>query len=180
MRIIGGKHKGKILSTFDGDKIRPTSDRAREALFNILQFKIANCSFCDAFCGSGAVGIEAISRGAKEVFFTDSSIDSILLTKKNLLSIKENAVVENVDALTFLKRTSNFFDVIFLDPPYKFEKVDELLEIIAKKSLLKSDGVIVYEHNAIDLQKRFVVEKLELFSTKKYGIAEFDFYRWKQ
>ena len=88
MRIISGKYKGRKLSSFEGDAIRPTSDRAKEAIFSVLQFELAGKSFYDAFCGSGAMGIEALSRGAKSALFTDKSIQSCKLTQKNLDTLR--------------------------------------------------------------------------------------------
>ena len=84
MRIVGGIFKGRTLLGFDGDKIRPTSDKARESLFNILQYKVQDCTFLDLFCGTGAMGIEALSRGAVKVYFNDLSRESFSLTKNNL------------------------------------------------------------------------------------------------
>ena len=84
MRIVGGKYRSRVLTSFAGEDVRPTSDMVRESLFNILQGKIAGKTFLDLFCGTGAVGIEALSRGANKVTFNDLSKDSIALTKKNL------------------------------------------------------------------------------------------------
>ena len=115
MRVVGGIFKGRTLLSFDGDKIRPTSDKARESLFNILQFKTPDCIFLDLFCGTGAMGIEALSRGALKVDFNDLSRESVLLTKKNLEKIKaiDGYSITNLDAITFLKTTRTKYDVIF-------------------------------------------------------------------
>ena len=115
MRIIAGKHKGRILSTFKGDAVRPTADRAKEALFNIFKDEICGASFLDLFCGSGNVGIEALSRGAV-VTMCDNSKESVALTKKNLALIKEDCRVVFCDALDFLRSTKDRFDFIFIDP----------------------------------------------------------------
>ena len=112
MRIISGKYRGKNLKTFKGQEIRPTSDRAKEALFNILSFQVVSSTFLDAFSGTGAVGIEAISRGAKEVIFTDISKDSVNICKSNLESIKEDAKVYLQSADSYLSNTTKKFVII--------------------------------------------------------------------
>ena len=86
MRIVGGKHRSRVLKEFKGDAVRPTADKVRESLFNILQTQTEGATFLDLFGGTGAVGIEALSRGAKKVVFTDSSSDSIKLIKENLVT----------------------------------------------------------------------------------------------
>ena len=93
MRIIAGKHRGRVLKEFNGRDIRPTSDRAKEALFNILQFDVAGCSFLDLYSGTGGIGLEAISRGAEKVVFVDNSRESVKLLKENLAYLKEKAEI---------------------------------------------------------------------------------------
>ena len=115
MRIISGKHGGRVLKSFKGDAVRSTSDRAKEALFNIFKDKIFGSKFLDLFCGSGSVGIEALSRGAI-VTMCDVSKESVALTKANLALIKEDCVVVNADALSFLSSVKEKFDFIFIDP----------------------------------------------------------------
>lgn len=173
MRIIAGKHKGKILKEFKGESIRPTSDKARQALFNILQFEITNCVFLDAFCGTGAIGIEALSRGAGKVYMTDISKDSINIAGQNLQSVKENAVLLLQSAENFLKTTDVKFDIIFLDPPYDSKSGQACLEIISERGILKYGGKVIYEHRKGDGVE---FDKLKLISVKNYGIAEFLIY----
>ncbi len=177
MRIIAGKHKGKKLKEFDGTDIRPTSDKARQALFNILQFDISGSVFLDAFAGSGGVGIEAISRGAKTVIFTDKSREAIKLIGQNLDSIGEKAQVLLTDAVDFLSRTNLKFDFIFLDPPYASHDGEKALEIIAERKLLLDGGMAIFEHKTGDNRP---IDSLMLVQTKKYGIAEIDFYMVKE
>lgn len=174
MRVIGGKHKKRVLKEFDGNAIRPTSDRGREALFNVLQFSIFDSVFLDGFAGSGGVGIEAISRGAKTVIFTDSSKESVKLVNDNLKLVKENATVILTDVCNFLQTTNLKFDFIFLDPPYVSEKGVEALNIISKRKLLNSGGYAIYEHSA---GKTIEIDGLVIEKTKKYGICQFDFYK---
>lgn len=174
MRVVSGKYKGRKLASFEGDAIRPTSDRAKEAIFSILQFEIADKKFYDAFCGSGSMGIEALSRGAKEVLFTDRAQESCNLTKKNLKTIGENQRVINVDCLAFLQKTNEQFDVIFLDPPYKSNDGLMALEIIAKRNLLNKNGLVIIESGSVVNQP---IDGLFIEKVKKYGVANFTFYR---
>lgn len=172
MRIIAGKHRGRVLKEFEKIGVRPTADRAREALFNILQFEIAGSSFLDLFCGTGAVGIEAISRGAESVVFVDNSKESVKLTEENLATVKEKGKVFFSDASLYLTTTSEKFDFIFLDPPYSFDEADGLLKIVKERNLLKEGGRVIYEH---DGGKNFESEYLKVVSNRKYGIATFTF-----
>ena len=122
MRIIGGKFRSRALASFEGDEVRPTSDRAKESLFNILSLKIMGARVLDLFSGSGALGLESLSRGAKEVVFNDLSKDSVALLKKNMATLKitvngDEAKVYNFDYLTCLGALKGPFDIVFIDPP---------------------------------------------------------------
>ena len=176
MRIIGGKHKGRKLKTFDGTDIRPTSDRAREALFNIFQYKIAGAAFYDGFCGSGGVGIEALSRGAV-VTMTDISDKSIKLATENLNMINERATVIKSDCPTYLKRTDKKFDFIFLDPPYLSDAGETALKMIDERKILNADGYAVLEK---DVEVKNEYENLVFLSSRKYGKAYFNIYGVKK
>ena len=173
MRVISGKHKGRVLEKFKGDAIRPTADRAKEALFNIISYDIKGANFLDLFSGTGSIGIEAISRGADKVIFVDGSRESASIIKTNLSKLKEQALVEVTSAETYLLKTNEKFDFIFLDPPYNYKEADNLFKIIKEKNLLNAGGVIIYEHaNDYD----FTSQHFEIYDTRKYGIATFDFY----
>ena len=174
MRIISGKHKGKKLKSFDGFDVRPTSDRAREALFSMLMTKVIGSNFLDLCSGTGAIGLEAISRGASEVTFVDNSKESLKICDFNLKSIKESADLIFSDAISFLKSTSKTFDIIFFDPPYIFDDFTSVLKVIYDKNLLKENGLIIYEHK-LD-KPSLEVENFKLINTKKYGIAILNFY----
>jgi 16S rRNA (guanine(966)-N(2))-methyltransferase RsmD len=172
VRIVGGKFKGRTLLTFDGDKIRPTSDKARESLFNILQFQIVDTNFLDLFGGTGAVGLEALSRGAKSVYIIDASIDSVRLINKNKqkLNAIDGVTVKHLDAVEFLKSTDKKFDIIFVDPPYKegyYEKVAPLLY-----GVLKDGGIAILESETeLDIN----VVGLIVYDNRKYGRTRFTF-----
>jgi 16S rRNA (guanine966-N2)-methyltransferase len=178
MRIIGGKYRSRVLAEFKGDDVRPTSDRAREALFNILYTKTINARVLDLFAGSGALGIESLSRGAKEVVFNDISKDSLAILRKNLTALKveigREAVLKNYDYSTCLDALSGDFDLIFLDPPYRFDYGIKALEKIAKKGLLSKDGIVILEWD-----KPFdgEVQGLEKYDERKYGKAYLTFFK---
>lgn len=167
MRIISGKFKGKVLKEFELPTTRPTSDLVRGALFNIIGSKIVDSTFLDLFSGTGAVGIEALSRGAKQVYFVDSNSESINLIKKNLSLVNcRNYQIFNFDFLEALKNLSNQYiklDIIFIDPPYLSTFAEQALKLILKLNILNDNGLIFWEHDK---------EKLPLlnnFKTKKYG-----------
>lgn len=174
MRIIAGKYKGRKLSEFEGNAVRPTSDRAREGIFSAIAFELQGKKFLDGFSGSGAVGIEALSRGASSVVFTDSDKNSCELTKKNLRLVGETARVVNCDCVKFLSQTDEKFDIIFLDPPYKSSDGISALKIIAKRKLLNVGGLAILESGSVVNER---IDRLFVEKRKKYGIAEFAFYR---
>ncbi|MBO4323034.1 MAG: 16S rRNA (guanine(966)-N(2))-methyltransferase RsmD [Clostridia bacterium] len=173
MRVIAGKHRGRVLAEFKGREVRPTSDRAKEALFNILQGKTAGASFLDLFCGTGSIGIEALSRVAAKATLVDNSKESVKIAEKNLNALGEKADIVLCDAEAFIKRTSERFDIIFLDPPYKLN-VSALLDEIGRRDILSDGGVVIYEH---DENNSYSSEKLLLVDSRRYGIAQFDFYK---
>ena len=178
MRIIGGKYRSRVLASFDGDDVRPTSDRAREALFNILAFKVINARVLDLFAGSGALGIESLSRGAKEVVFNDYSRDSLAILKKNLSTLKieigKEASVKNYDYSVCLDTLNGTFDLIFIDPPYRLDIGKIALEKSAQKGLLSKGGIVVYER---DCAFEGEIADLEKFDERKYGKAYLTFFR---
>lgn len=145
MRIIAGKHRGRALASFRGDHIRPTPDRVKESLFQILSSKIAGARVLDLFAGSGALGLECLSRGAGEVVFNDSSRESLAVLQKNLRIAEEGAKVFNLDFRTLLSRIEGRFDLIFCDPPYQESYLKEILDTVSARNLLSADGLVVYE-----------------------------------
>lgn len=177
MRIISGKFKGKKLNTFNLDTTRPTSDMMREALFDKIGYRIYDCVFLDLFSGTGAVGIEAVSRGASQVYFADKNIDAIKLIKKNLSLVKnDNTFVLNSDFKTTLNTLKNqqiVFDIIFLDPPYKTDFAEQSINLITNLNLLNEDGIIVWEHDNSKLN--FISTNYPNITTKKYGEKYFTY-----
>lgn len=179
MRIIGGKFRSRVLAEFAGENVRPTSDRAREALFNILALKIYGARVLDLFAGSGALGLESLSRGAKEAVFNDCAKDSVAILKKNLNALKipvggEEAKVYNLDYLTCLEQVKGQFDLIFLDPPYRFDYGKKALEKIAQKGLLSENGIAMYES---DRSFDGEISGLIKYDERKYGKAYLTFFK---
>lgn len=178
MRIISGKYRSLTLAEFKGGDIRPTADRVKESLFNIIAAHVPSARVLDLFCGSGGLGLECISRGAAEVVFNDFSRDSIAVLKKNLARLKgaENYEIFNMDFADCLNKLSGSFGLIFLDPPYKQESGVRALEIIARKGLLAEDGIAVLER---DRAFSGDIQKLSLYDERKYGITYLSFFRLK-
>ena len=174
MRVIGGIYKGRKLVEFKGDSVRPTSDMARESLFNILRFDVANATVLDAFSGTGAVGIEALSQGAKRVVFNDLSPESVKIIKQNLAKIASpsSAEVYQGDATSLMKKRAGEFNIIFLDPPYNLDIKKEALAC-AFISLKEGGIVILEDEKFFDGQ----VEGLDFYDKRKYGRVHFSFFR---
>ncbi len=145
MRIIAGKYRGRVLKEFKGTDIRPTSDRVKESVFQILTPYFAGARVLDLFAGSGALGIESLSRGAEEAVFNDLSKDSLLVLQANLKKVGERAKVYNLDYQSCLKALSGKFRLIFLDPPYRMDIAEECLALIRERGLLEEGGLAVYE-----------------------------------
>lgn len=177
MRIVGGKHRSRVLKEFSGDAVRPTADKVRESLFNILQTQIEGASFLDLFAGTGAVGIEALSRGANNVVFTDSSKDSIKIIKENLALVKEDAEVYLTDAISYLNRTTDKFDIVFIDPPYKSEWGKMALNAIVKRDLLTENGIAIFES---ETPFNGEIDGLNFYDERKYGRVYLSFFKKKK
>lgn len=145
MRVITGSARGRVLKTLQGDDVRPTTDRVKEAVFSIIQFEIEGRRVLDLFAGSGQLGIEALSRGAQSVAFVDISKDSVSTVKYNLehTRLSENARVFQTDALSFLKLGSEVFDIVFLDPPYNSGLLEKALELLPDR--VAAGGVVMCE-----------------------------------
>ena len=178
MRIISGKHRGKKLVTLEGMNVtRPTSDRVKESLFNILGNRIIDANILDMFAGSGALGLEAISRGAKQCVFIDSSIQAINIIKKNIALCKEENVsrVINSDYKLALEKINNIkFDIVFIDPPYL--KDIEVSALICVSKLLDRNGIVIVETDEKD-DIPDEVENLLKYDSRKYGRTIISFYK---
>lgn len=173
MRVIAGSRRHLVLKTVPGMAVRPTQDRTKETLFNILNPYLADCRFLDLFSGSGAIGIEALSRGAKDVVMVEQSPDSLACIKDNLKTTKltEEARLLSMDvfrALPLLEAEGRAFDIIFMDPPYDKELEKQVLTWLAASCLVNEETMIVVEAS---LQTDFSYLDdlgLEMFREKKY------------
>ena len=147
MRVITGKARGVQLKTPDGMATRPTTDRVKEALFSIIQFEIPGATVLDLFGGTGQLGIEALSRGAKRAVFVDAGEPACRLIRVNLkrTKLEADATVIRSDYLDYLKRCRETFQIIFLDPPYAEVFLENALKRITEIDILQSGGIIVAE-----------------------------------
>ena len=174
MRIVAGKYRGRTLCEFDGNKIRPTADKVRESIFNIIQFKVAGSDFLDLFAGTGAMGIEALSRGANSATFNDLSRDSLVLIKKNLekLKVDESYKLTSLDASIFVKNCTDKFDIVFIDPPYDSKEKSRCLNGVA--NVLKENGTVIFED-----EKEWIdnADGLVLYDKRKYGRVHLAFFK---
>lgn len=173
MRVISGIARGTKLETLEGQDTRPTLDRVKEALFNIIQNDIYEAKVLDLFSGSGALAIESISRGAKLAYLCDNSRKAIEIIRKNVKKTHfENKIkIINKDYKKCLEEIENVkFDIIFLDPPYKTEFVYKAIKIIIEKKLLEETGIIIFE---TDKEEKEYVDKLKeyisIIDLRKYG-----------
>ena len=144
MRVISGTVGGRKLKSPDGDAVRPTTDHVKQAMFNIIQFDLEGRRVLDLFAGTGQLGIEALSRGAREVVFTDQSGTSVSLVKENLKKCGFSAKVIKTDAISYLSRGERF-DIIFVDPPYDSGLYIPVLEQIKAVDNLTEGGIIICE-----------------------------------
>ena len=172
MRIIAGKDKGRKLNRRDGYDVRPTSDRTKEALFNILGSEVVGIRFLDLFAGFGGIGLEALSRGAYETVFMDKSEENAKIIEENIkmLDYEDKSKVVTADVLDSLGLLRGDFDVIFMDPPYKQEGLyTAALEEIEKYKLLHPTGIIIMEHHfeaELDLKPQY-----DIIKERRYGNA---------
>lgn len=173
MRVISGTARGTNLNTLEGDNTRPTLDRVKESLFSIIQTLIPKSRILDLFAGSGALGIESLSRGAEHAVFCDKSYKASEILKKNIekTHFEEKSTIITKDYLKALEELKNEkFDIIFLDPPYKLNLVGKAVEKILELDILNEDGVIIVE---TDEEKRDLDNlnkiKINIYDLRIYG-----------
>ncbi len=169
MRIISGCRRGHKLHEFTGSDVRPTTDRVKEAIFNLIQFDVFDAVVLDMFAGSGALSFESISRGAKRAVLIDSDRNSVAIIRKNIaeLNFEDMCEVKEQSCFDFAKTCKNKFDIIFLDPPYNRGYIEPALESISEHDLLKEDGIIVLESDNTDFKNQY--DGLQILKQKKYG-----------
>lgn len=181
MRVISGKARGTKLSSIESLSTRPTLDRVKESLFNIIQNNLKGGVVLDLFAGSGQLGIEALSRGADKAYLCDINRDAVKMIKQNLekTKLKDKAVVINEDYKKALRtlNTNEKFDIVFIDPPYKEDiAVDSIIDII-HESRLKENGIMIIETDEIerDLREINKIENIKIIDQRKYGRASLIF-----
>ncbi|MCR5429812.1 MAG: 16S rRNA (guanine(966)-N(2))-methyltransferase RsmD [Eubacterium sp.] len=178
MRVISGTARSLKLKTLEGLDTRPTTDRIKETLFNMIQNNIYNCCFLDLFAGSGAIGIEALSRGAKQCVFVDNNPKTIQIIDENLgfTKLKEKAIVLDKSyemAINILESKNVVFDVVFMDPPYGKGIEKNVLELLAKSVIINNDTIVIVEasldtdFNYLD-SLGFEVYREKLYKTNKH------------
>ncbi len=185
MRIIGGSLRGRRFEAPSGSLVRPTSDRVREAIFNILGPPPSGTRVLDAFAGAGSLGMEALSRGASDVLFIDRARASLDCLRRNLnnLGVGQSARVQRGDALALVQRwqrgdgsaSPRRFRWVFLDPPYKGDSADRMLDLLGASDLLETDAVIVVEHDRRN-PPGDEHGSLERTDRRKYGDTTVSFY----
>lgn len=170
MRVISGKYKGKILTGFNINGTRPTMDRVKESMFAMIQNNLKDKVVLDLFAGSGSLGIEALSNGAKICYFVDNNKIAIDTIKRNTIGI-ENKVIIKKDCFEALKEFDLKFDVILLDPPYHDNLMNNVLNKIKEYDLLNKDGIIVCEVEE-DIKTSYKVIKEKKYGNKKVFILK--------
>ena len=146
MRVITGSARGMTLRTLEGDNVRPTTDKVKEAIFSAIQFDIEGRRILDLFAGSGQLGIEALSRGAESATFVDADKNAVKIVKENLAKTKldSRASVAQTDSIAFLTMTDKIFDIAFVDPPYGIGLLQKALSKISKN--IADGGMVICEH----------------------------------
>lgn len=148
MRVIAGKYRGKKLKEFSLSSTKPTLDRVKESLFSSIQFDLIGAKVLDLFAGTGALGVECLSRGASSVDFVDANIDAIKIIKQNLQGIDGKYEVTKSDYLTYLNQAvlnAKKYDIILLDPPFDTDFGVRAIDYIIDNNLLTDSGIIIYE-----------------------------------
>lgn len=172
MHIISGKYRGKKLKGFEVDGTRPTMDRVKESLFGMIQSYVGDSRILDLFAGSGALGLEAISNGAREAYLVDNNIEAIKVIRDNIKNMDDDIKVIKSDYKKFLKETNEKFDIIFLDPPYRKGLMGKALRVIEERDLLNEGGLVVCEYEYDDFKTN-----LDLFKEKSYGFKKIKIFK---
>ena len=178
MRVITGYARGKRLHTLEGEAVRPTPERVKEAVFSSIQFDIEGRRFLDLFAGSGQMGIEALSRGAAEAVFVDARREAAALVRENLrrTRLSDRAQVVQADFRDYLSRCARQFDLIFLDPPYGSGLLEQAVETIARFDILRGHGIMVCE-SYVDETLPETAPPYTLHRTYRYGRIKLTVYR---
>jgi 16S rRNA (guanine966-N2)-methyltransferase len=178
MRVIAGLFKGRKLVDFKAEHIRPTTDRVKESLFNILQAFVPESQVLDLFSGTGSLGIEALSRGAKAATFVDDNVKSLKILRANLslLEIEAQAQVVRADAIEFLKKPGSEFDLVLIDPPFTKSMADEVLLHVGSSPRVKEGARIAIESAKKELIKDSY-PGLQLLDRRPFGDKTLSLYK---
>ena len=170
MRVISGTARGRRLKELQGMDTRPTTDKVKESMFNIIQFDLEGRKVLDLFAGTGQLGIEALSRGAAHCTFVDTRRDAVALVKENLkaTNFSQQATVLQSDSLAFLSSCREKFDIIFLDPPYQTDFLDRCMETVVMFDILNEHGIMVCE-SAADRKLPSLPEEYQMSREYRYG-----------
>ncbi len=178
MRVISGIARGRKLLAPEGISTRPTSDRAKEALFNIINLQIRNKIVLDLFSGSGALGIESLSRGADFCIFVENDPVAADIIRKNLTAtgFSDKSAVFVCDVYEYLKSCNKTFNYIFMDPPYGKNLIPPAIKLIAEKNILESGATIIAETENNEILPADI-SGISLTESRKYGKALLNFYK---
>lgn len=170
MRVVSGKYRGKKLKEFELDSTKPTLDKVKEAIFDMIQFDVVDAVVLDLFAGTGALGIEAISRGAKKTYLVEKNVQALKIIQQNLQGVTEDFLLINEDAFNFLQKTNEMFDVVLLDPPYMTDYGVKAIDLLIANKRLSDNAIIIFEtsmDNKIELNyPGFKIKQ------KKYGTVQ--------
>lgn len=178
MRVISGIHRSRVLEQVTSHNTRETKDRVKESIFNSISNYLYDSDILDLFSGSGSLGIESLSRGSRHATFNDLSKEAYNVTKRNIqtLKLEKESTLHSKDYIDLLTTLQKPFDVIFLDPPYKLDLINNVLEIIKTKHLLKEDGIIIYLYGKEkDLE---IITDFTITKTKTFGITKVSYMKW--
>ena len=176
MRIVSGTHRSRVINAPKNLPVRPTTDFAKESLFNILNNKVDydGLKVADLFCGTGNISYEFLSRGCSDIICVDENAACCTFVKKTIDDLKfPKTRVIRADVFSFLKNNIETYDLIFADPPYELETIDQISKIVFEKKLLKEGGMLIVEHGEnTDLSKQECFKE-----ARKYGHVHFSFFK---
>lgn len=179
MRVIAGKAGGISLKSIKSQDVRPTLDRVKEAIFNIIAYYIEDAEVLDLFSGFGSLGIEALSRGAARADLVELKHKHVKIIKENLrrCNLENQASIVQQDVFTFLQQCNKSYDLIFMDPPYQENMSKDALDLIVNNKILNKNGLIISERSSHE--KELEIKKLKKYKEKKYGNSLVSIYSYK-
>ena len=183
MRVIAGSRRSLPLKSLEGDNTRPTVDKYKETLFNCIQMEVPDSMFLDLFSGSGAIGIEALSRGAKRAVLVENNKQALDVIKANVhfTKFENEAEIVKSDVISYVSRLPKItFDVIFMDPPYKiaFDEAVKAADLLSEYDMLTDDGLLIVEHSAEEPFNTDVIN-MQFVRSCSYGLCVVTFFSKK-